>query len=293
MNVETRTDHAVAEELVKSPDVNMVSFTGGTETGKRLMELAAGTVKKISLELGGKSPSIVLADCDLDAAVGGIMSSIFMNQGQMCTAGSRLLVEDKIHDEFVAKLVEKTKKLKIGPATNYDTDFGPVISKEQRDKIKYFIGLGPMEGARIVCGGDIPVGGDLNKGFYIEPTVLTQAKNSMRIAREEIFGPVLVVIQFSFIDEAIKIANDSPYGLAATIWSKDIEKAKRIATKIQAGTVWINTYGGFYNEASFGGYKQSGSGRELGKEGVLEYTQSKHVCIDQTPGGKPLVCSWF
>lgn len=293
VNVVTSTDHNVAEELVKGADVNMVSFTGGTETGKKLMELASGTVKRISLELGGKSPSIVLADCDLEAAVGGIMSSIFMNQGQMCTAGSRLLVEDKIHDEFVAKLVEKTKALKIGPATNYDTDFGPVVSREQRDKIKYFIDLGPMEGARIVCGGDIPTGGDLDKGFYIEPTIMTQVKNSMRIAQEEIFGPVLVVMKFSNIDEAIKIANDSPFGLAATIWSKDIEKAKRIATKIQSGIVWINTYGGFYNEASFGGYKQSGSGRELGKEGVLEYTQSKHVCIDQTPGGKPLVCSWF
>ncbi len=293
VNVVTSADHNVTEELLKSLGVNMVSFTGGTETGKRLMELASGTVKKISLELGGKSPSIVLADCDMEAAVGGIMSSIFMNQGQMCTAGSRLLVEDKIHDEFVAKLVEKTKKLKIGPATNYDADFGPVVSKEQRDKIKCFVDLGPMEGARLVCGGDIPTGGDLDKGFYIEPTIFTHAKNSMRIAQEEIFGPVLVVMKFSSIDEAIRIANDSKYGLAATIWSKDIEKAKRIATKIQSGVVWINTYGGFYNEASFGGYKQSGSGRELGKEGVLEYTQSKHVCIDQTPGGKPLVCSWF
>ncbi len=291
LNIVSTSSREVGSELAKSKDVNMLSFTGGTETGREMMRIAAGTTKKIALELGGKSPNIVFGDCDFEAAVGGTMSAIFMNQGQMCTAGSRLLVDEKITNQFLASLIEKAKKLKIGPASSYETDFGPVISAEHRDQILAAIEKAVAQGAKVLCGGKIPQ--EPKGGFYIEPTILGNVNNKMSVAQEEIFGPVLTVMTFKDEAEAVALANDSQYGLAACVWSKDLKKAERVAKKIQAGTVWVNTYGGFYNEASFGGYKQSGFGRELGEEGLLEYTQSKHVCIDQTPGGKPLVSSWF
>lgn len=216
-----------------------------------------------------------------------------MNQGQMCTAMSRLFLEEKIYDQFLAKLVEKTKALTIGPATDYQTSFGPVISRKHRDKILEFIDRAVKDGATIACGGKIPVGENLKNGFYIEPTILTDVRPDSEITQEEVFGPVLCVIRFSTEDEAIRLANDTKYGLAACVWTKDLEKTNRAARQLQAGTIWINTYGGFYNEASFGGYKQSGFGRELGVEGLLEYTQSKNICMDKTPGGKPLAAGWF
>ena len=293
VNIVATTDHEAASILFTHKDVNMISFTGGTTTGQAVMRLASGTIKKLSLELGGKSPNIVFADCDLETAIGGTMSAIFMNQGQMCTAGSRLLLEDKIYDKFLAKLIEKTKALTIGPATDYQTSFGPVISREHRDKILGFIERAVKEGAKLACGGKIPSGEKLQNGFYIEPTILTDVSLSSEIAQEEVFGPVLVVMKFSNEAEVVHLANDTRYGLAACVWTKDLEKAQRVAKQIQAGTIWINTYGGFYNEASFGGYKQSGFGRELGVEGLLEYTQSKNICTDKTPGGKPLVSNWF
>lgn len=290
LNIITTSDHNAAMELVRNSEVNMISFTGGTETGKEIMSAASATTKKVSLELGGKSPAIVFADCDFDAALGGVMSSIFMNQGQMCTACSRLLVEDKIYDKFLNALIEKTKKLKIGPADDYQTDFGPVISREHRDKILKAIEAAKKEGAQLACGGQIV---DIGKGFYVQPTIFVNVSNKMALAQEEIFGPVLAVMKFSDFNSAIEMANDSKYGLAASIWTRDLNKANDVARKLEAGLIWINTYGGFYNEASFGGYKQSGHGRELGLEGLLEYTQSKNICIDQTPGGMPLVSSWF
>ena len=290
VNIVACNNGEVSSQLVKSVDVDMVSFTGSTETGKHLMQLAADTVKKISLELGGKSPNIIFADCDLEAALGGTMSAIFMNQGQMCTAGSRLLVEDKIYDEFVNKLVEKTRGLKVGNAMNRDVDFGPVISQEHRDKIKMFVDKGVAEGATLVCGGKIL---NIENGFYIEPTIFVDVNSSMSVAQEEIFGPVLCVMKFSSSEEAIKIANDTPYGLAACVWTTNKEKADKVSKSLKCGTVWVNTYGGFYNESCFGGYKQSGFSRELGIEGFLEYTQSKTICRDATPGGIPLVSGWF
>lgn len=295
-NFVTSSSPQVSAELVKHPDVDMVSFSGGTETGQEIMRLAAGTTKKLCLELGGKSPNIVFADCDLDAAAGGSLSAIFMNQGQMCTACSRLLLEDKIYDEFLQKLIVKTKSLKIGNSSSYETDFGPVISLEARDRILKYIGIGKKEGAKLVCGGSRLLlsqesGGA--RGFYLEPTIFSNVKNSMTIAQEEIFGPVLSVIRFSSQEEAIKIANDSKYGLAACVWTKDLKKANETAKQLRCGTVWINTYGGFYNEVPFGGFKQSGFGRELGKEGMLEYTQTKNICTDMTPSGRSLAASWF
>lgn len=283
----------VASELVKSQGVDMISFTGSNSTGQEIMRLASATTKKIILELGGKSANIVFADADLDTALGGTMASIFMNQGQMCTACSRLILEDKIYDNFLKRLVEKTKGLKIGNALSYETDFGPLISRDHREKVLGFIETGKRDGAKLVCGGRIPQDKNLEHGFYFEPTIFANVQNSMTIAQEEIFGPVLSVIKFSKSDEAIKIANDTKYGLAASVWTKDLDKANIVSKKLQCGTVWINTYGGFYNEVGFGGYKQSGFGRELGLEGLLEYMQSKHVCIDMTPGGKSLVSSWY
>ncbi len=293
VNIMTTTDHKAASLLAEHPDISMVSFTGGTETGKEIMRLASKTAKKVSLELGGKSPAIVLPDCDLEATAGGIMSSIFMNQGQMCTAMARLLLHEKVYDKFMDLLVNKTWGLKVGPAMDYETQFGPVISREQQQKIIQYVESAQKEGAVVACGGKVPYGKSFQNGFYFEPTILVDVKNSMRVAQEEIFGPVLCVIKVKDEAEAVRVANDSPYGLAASIWTKDVEKANHLAKQLQCGTVWINTYGGFYNEASFGGYKQSGFGRELGVEGLLEYTQSKNICTDQTPGGRSLVSSWF
>ncbi len=283
----------VGSELAQNPDVDMVSFTGSTHIGQEVMRLAANTTKKVSLELGGKSPNIVFGDCGFDTAIGGTMSAIFMNQGQMCTAGSRLLLDDKICDKFMDALLKRTKNLKIGDAASYETDFGPIISESQRKSVLKFIEAGLKEGAKLVCGGKVPQQPELGKGFYLEPAIFDGVKNSMTIAQEEIFGPVLSVIRFKDTEEAIKIANDTKYGLAACIWTKDLDKANTVSKKLRCGTVWVNTYGGFYNEAPYGGFKQSGIGRELGQEGLLEYTQTKHICTDMTPGGKPLVASWF
>jgi acyl-CoA reductase-like NAD-dependent aldehyde dehydrogenase len=305
LNIIASSRPQAGSELVSSPEVDMVSFSGSTKTGEAVMALASKGVKKLILELGGKSPNIVFADCDMEAALGGALSAVFMNQGQMCTAGSRLLVEDKIYQEFVEKLAARAKNLKIGPADNFETEFGPLVSIEHRNSVLKYIEKGKQEGAKLVCGGKIP-GRELSpgnegdspllinpKGAYLEPTVFMDVRNSMSIAEEEIFGPVLSVIHFTSVEEAIHIANDSKYGLAAMIWTKDLEKANKMARRLRCGTVWINTYGVFLNEVPFGGYKKSGFGRELGLAGLFEYTQLKHIATDTTPGGRSLVTSWF
>jgi betaine-aldehyde dehydrogenase len=292
VNVVSTQDNKTAMSLISHPAVDMISFTGGNKTGQMVMQEAAKTTKKVSLELGGKSPNIIFADCDMAAALGGTLSAISLNQGQMCTAGSRLLVEESIHDSFVKKLVDRTRSLKIGDAADYTTEFGPMTCREQRDAVLKQVERAVKDGAALACGGKIP-GSAPSRGNYIEPTILTGINNHMAIAREEVFGPVLCVIKFKSEKEVIDLANDSIYGLAACVWTKDQKKAERVAGQLQSGTVWINTYGGFYNQAPFGGYKQSGFGRELGLEGMLEYTQSKHICTDQTPGGVPLAAAWF
>ncbi len=290
LNILTTSQSDVASALVAHEKVDMISFTGGTESGKRVMASAAQTVKKLTLELGGKSPTIVFADCDTDAAIGGSLSAVFMNQGQMCTAGSRLLVEDKIYDDFVARFIARAKTLKIGPADDFQTEFGPLANSRQRDEVLTHIRCAQEQGATLACGGVIPQG---FQGAYLEPTVFVDVNNAMAIAQEEVFGPVVCIIKFSGQEQAIAIANDSKYGLAASIWSRDLSKAQHVAAQLQCGTVWINTYGSFDDRVPFGGVKQSGFGRELGVEGLLEYTQVKSIVTDQTPGGKSLVTSWF
>lgn len=292
VNIITSNHEGIGKYLVSHRDVDMISFTGSTKTGEQVMTVSSKGIKRSIMELGGKSANIVFADCDMDAAIGGSLSAIFLNQGQMCTAGSRLLVQEKIYKEFIDNFVKRAKTLKIGPADSFETEFGPLVSLEHRDAILKFIEQGVQEGAKLVCGGKIPDG--LNpKGAYLEPTIFMDVRNNMRIAQEEAFGPVLCIIPFSSLEQAVAIANDSKYGLAAMVWSKDILKANTVARRLRCGTVWINTYGVFLNEAPFGGYKQSGYGRELGKDGLYAYTQTKHVLTDQTPGGKSLVTSWF
>lgn len=290
VNIVSGEGASLGECLCASRDVDMVSFTGSTEVGRQVMRAAASNIKRLSLELGGKSPNILLADCDLETAVNGSLSAIFMNQGQMCVAGSRLIVEERIYDRVVDLLLSKTKKLKIGDPGDPGTDIGPLISSKQKKRVLDYIEIGKKE-AKLVAGGGVP--SDLKKGYYVEPTIFAGVSNQARIAREEIFGPVLCVLKAKDAEDALKIANDTDYGLAAMVWTKDLRLATDMAGRLRAGTVWINTYGGFYNEAPFGGYKQSGFGRELGREGLNELTQTKHVNVDLTPGGKSLVTSWF
>jgi acyl-CoA reductase-like NAD-dependent aldehyde dehydrogenase len=269
------------EELVQNSSVDKISFTGSTAVGKKVMTLCSVNLKKLTLECGGKSANIVLEDADLDLAVDGAMYSIFYHQGQCCEAGSRLLLPGSKHDEFVEKLVAKTKNIKIGNPSDPTTDMGPVISRKQQDRILGYIAKGVSEGATLATGGNTPSDGILSKGFFVEPTIFTAVKNEMTIAQEEIFGPVLSVIRYETDDEAVAIANDSIYGLGGGVWSRDKERALGLARRLRTGTVWINEWHLISERAPFGGYKQSGVGREFGLDGLKEYTEAKHVHIDE------------
>ena len=271
----------IGDELTSNPMVDKVSFTGSTATGKRIMEHAARSLKKCTLECGGKSANIVLDDADLNIAIDGTLYGIFYHQGQCCEAGSRLFLHASIHDEFVQQLIAKTKKMKIGDPKSFETHIGPVVSQTQRDRVLQYIQSGKQQGATLATGGSVPNNPELQKGFFIEPTIFTNVKNTMTIAREEIFGPVLSVIKFNTIEEAIAQANDSVYGLGGGVWSKDQEKALRVAKQLRAGTVWINEWHLISEKAPFGGYKQSGIGREFGIEGLHEYMEMKHLHIDE------------
>ncbi|MCF8563806.1 aldehyde dehydrogenase family protein [Alicyclobacillus tolerans] len=276
-NVVTGPGASMGEALVTHKEVDKIAFTGSTEVGRRIMQLASGTVKKVTLELGGKSPSIVLPDADLELAIPGILFGVFLHSGQICESGTRVLVHDSIYDEVVERLAATAATIKLGDPMQETTGMGPVVSKQQMETILQYIEAGKQEGARLVCGGKRATGNGLDNGYFIEPTIFADVRNDMKIAQEEIFGPVLSVIRYSDLDEAIRIANDTIYGLAAGIWTRDLNQAYKMAREIKAGTVWINDWHMLRSDAPFGGYKQSGFGRELGKYALDEYTQLKHV----------------
>ena len=279
LNVLTGPGGTLGQALVEHPGVDKIAFTGDTATGKSIMRSAADTLKKITLELGGKSPNIVLADADLEAALRGASIGIFYGKGEVCAAGSRLLVDRTIKDEFIDKLAARAKKMVPGDPLDPKTRFGAVSSRKQLETVLRYIESGRTEGATLVAGGaraDIGTG----KGYFVQPTIFADVAPEMTIAREEIFGPVLAAIEFADLDEAIARANDSPYGLAAGVWTRDIKKAHYVARKLQAGTVWVNTYNVYDTAAPFGGYKQSGFGREMSAHALEHYTQVKSVWID-------------
>ncbi|MEE9225723.1 MAG: aldehyde dehydrogenase family protein [Bacteroidota bacterium] len=271
----------VGEELVKNPMVDKISFTGSTAVGKRVMANASATLKKCTLECGGKSANIVLDDADLGLAVDGAMYAIFYHSGQCCEAGARLFLPEKLYDEFMQRMIEKTRKLNLGNPKDPTTGLGPLVSQKQQQRVLDYIDIGKREGANIAVGGGIPTDPALAKGFFVEPTLFVGVQNTMRIAQEEIFGPVLAIMKYRTVDEAIAMANDSIYGLGGGVWSRDNEKAMQVARRLRAGTVWINEWHLISEKAPFGGYKQSGIGREFGIEGLKEYTETKHLHIDE------------
>ena len=274
VNVITGRGSVVGAELARNAKVDKVAFTGGTETGKEVMRLASGNLKKITLECGGKSANIILDDADMGKALKGALFAMFFNAGQVCTAGSRLLLPESIHDRFMERMVAEARRLVIGDGLN-DPDMGPVVSLEQMEKDLRYIGYGIEDGAELVTGGK-RLG---RTGYFVEPTIFDRVDSGMRIAQEEIFGPVLSVLTYSDEAEAIEIANDTRYGLAGAVWSEDVSRAKRVASRIRAGTVWINTYHGAPKYAPFGGYRESGIGRELGMHGLKSYLEVKHVMV--------------
>jgi betaine-aldehyde dehydrogenase len=284
VNILTGFGESCGAPLVRHPDVNKVAFTGSASVGKQIVKMAADTVKRVTLELGGKSPNIFFADADFEAAIDGALFGVFINQGEVCSAGSRILVEKPIYKKFVDAMAAKAKNIRLGPPLDRETKMGPLVSKDQYDRVSSYLTVGKKEG-KLAAGGGRP--SDMEKGFYIQPTIFYDVDNSSRIAQEEIFGPVAAVIPFTDEKEALRIANATPYGLAAAVWSRDIFRAFRVVKALRAGIVWVNHMQPTYVEAPWGGYKQSGFGRELGPWGIEEYLETKqvHINLNEQPIG--------
>src|SRR5213593_214182 len=286
VNVVTGDGPLAGRTIVESMQVDKVAFTGGTETGREVLRgVANSNLKKVSLELGGKSPNIFFADADLEAAVDGALFGIFINQGEVCSAGSRVLVQQDLFKKFVGRMKEMTPRIRLGNPMDRETKMGPLVSKEHLERVESYIEVGKKEAA-LVTGGQRPSSEDLRDGYFIEPTIF-ETDNTMRIAREEIFGPVVACIPFKDEDDALRIANDSPYGLAAAVWSRDVFRCLRVVKNLKAGIVWVNTMQPCYVESPWGGYKQSGHGRELSLHGVDEFLETKqvHINLSERPIG--------
>lgn len=284
VNIVTGFGESAGALIVKHPSVDKIAFTGSATVGKIVLRNAADSIKRVTLELGGKSPNIFFADADFEAAIDGALFGVFINQGEVCSAGSRILVEKPIYSKFIEALAEKTKGIQLGAPLDRKTKMGPLVSKEQYERVREYQEIGKRE-AKLLTGGGRPAA--LPKGYYVEPTIFADVDNSTRIAREEVFGPVAAVIPFEGEAEAVRIANDTPYGLAAAVWSRDIYRALRVVKSVRAGIVWVNHMQPTYVEAPWGGYKQSGFGRELGPWGIEEYLETKqvHINLNEQPIG--------
>ena len=267
----------VGGPLAEHAAVDLVSFTGGLATGRRVMAAAAATVKRVALELGGKNPNVVFADADVETAVDYALTAVFLHSGQVCSAGARLIVQDRLHDGFVAEIVARAERIRLGGPFDPEAETGPLISAEHRDKVERYVAAGLVEGAVLRCGGRRPDDPVLSDGYFYRPTVLTGCQPGMSVVREESFGPVLTVERFADEDEAVRIANDTTYGLAGAVWTQDAGRAQRVARRLRHGTVWINDYHPYVPQAEWGGFKQSGVGRELGPAGLNEYREIKHI----------------
>lgn len=283
------TGAGVGAELTESHDVDLVSFTGGVDTGKAIMKAASGNVKKIALELGGKNPNIIFADADFDTAVDFALNGVFFHAGQICSAGARLLVEEPIYEKFIEALKTRMENIKIGNGFDPETQMGPLISEEHRTKVEKYVNEAVKNGVNLVTGGKRPDNKTLEKGFFFMPTLFRDCTEDMPIVKEEVFGPVITVEKFNTEEEAIQKANSTIYGLSAGFWTSDLERINRVSKALRFGTIWINDFNVYFTQAPWGGYKQSGTGRELGKVGYEEYTELKHIY--QNYNNTPI--NWF